>query len=96
MPWPPRRSSSHELELQRELDGLRTMICCLRRELETKQGVVGRLETLVHERDERNDELSALLEQSRQQVRRLDLQNEILIEMIAAPPVEATTMLAPK
>ena len=48
----PRRSTSHELQLQRELDGLRTMICRLRRELETKQGVVGRLETLVHERDE--------------------------------------------
>jgi hypothetical protein len=91
----PRRSTSHELQLQRELDGLRTMICRLRRELETKQGVVGRLETLVHERDERVDELSAWLEQSRQQVRRLDLQNEILIEMIAAPPLDAA-MLAPK
>jgi hypothetical protein len=39
--------------------------------------------------------LNGKLEQSRAQIRRLSLGNEILAAMIATPPVEAT-MLAPK
>ena len=53
-----------------------------------------RLEYLLHERSERI-ELNGKLEQSRQQVQRLGLENQLLIEMIAAPPVHAA-MLAPK
>jgi hypothetical protein len=82
MPWKPRRISP----LEREIAALKTTIVCLRREFENKQGAVGRLETLVHERDGRVNELNALLEQSRQQVRRLGLENELLAAMIAARP----------
>ena len=53
-----------------------------------------RLECLLRERSERI-ELNGKLEQSRQQVQRLGLENQLLIEMIAAPPVQAA-MLAPK
>jgi len=52
------------------------------------------MECLLHERSERI-ELNGKLEQSRQQVQRLGLENQLLIEMIAAPPVHAA-MLAPK
>ena len=53
------------------------------------------MECLLHERSERIDELNGKLEQSRRQVQRLGLENQLLIEMIAAPPVDAA-MLAPK
>jgi hypothetical protein len=87
MPWPPKALNN----LERENASLRTTICCLRRELENREGAVGRLELLVHERSQRVDELNAKLEQSRAQIRRLGLENEILIEMIAAPAqLEAT------
>ena len=49
----------------------------------------------MHERSERIDELSAKLEQLREQLRRLGLENEILTAMIAAPPLDAA-MLVPK
>jgi hypothetical protein len=91
----PRRSSSHELQLQRECEMLQLKLLKANSELRTKTVYAQRLEYLVHERDERVDELNALLDQSRQQVRRLDLQNEILIEMIASPPLDAA-MLVPK
>ena len=96
MPWPPRRCSAHELELQREVTTLQLKLLKVNRALALKTVYAQRLEFLVQQRSQRIDELNGKLEQSRQQVRRLDLQNEILIEMIAAPPVEATTMLAPK
>jgi predicted RNase H-like nuclease (RuvC/YqgF family) len=51
-----------ELQLRREVDGLRTTIVCLRREIENKQGAVGRLETLLRERLTRIDELNAKLD----------------------------------
>ena len=82
--------------VERENAGLRTVIIQLRRELEDKDRYTGKLEYLVHERSERVDELNALLEQSRQQVQRLDLQNQILVEMIAAPPPLDAAMLVPK
>jgi hypothetical protein len=88
MPWPRRRTRLSEVQLQREVDGLRTTICCLRRELETKQGAVSRLETLLQQRLETIDALNGKLEQSRQQVQRLDLENQILVEMIAAPNLD--------
>jgi septal ring factor EnvC (AmiA/AmiB activator) len=91
--------------LQREVDGLRTQICCLRRELENKDRYTGKLKYLVHERSERVDELNAKLQQSREQVRRLDQENDHLVEIIRsewriaqecfAPPLDAA-MLAPK
>jgi predicted RNase H-like nuclease (RuvC/YqgF family) len=82
MPWKLKPTSN----LERENDCLRTTIVCLRRELENKQGAVGRLELLLHERLNKIDELNGKLEQSREQVRRLGLENELLAAMVAAPP----------
>ena len=87
MPWKPAAAS--------EVDRLKTVICCLRRELENKQGAVSRLETLVHERSERVDELSAKLEQSREQIRRLDQECEHLADMVRIMP-QLEAMLSPK
>ena len=88
MPWPPRRSSSHELQLQRECEVLQLRLLKMNSQLHRKTLYAQRLEYLV-QRSERVDELNAKLEQSREQVRRLDLQNQILVEMIAAPPLDA-------
>src|SRR5262249_36879342 len=67
MPWPRRRTRSSEVQLQREVDGLRTTICCLKRELETKQDYAAKLELLLHQRTETIDALNGKLEQSREQ-----------------------------
>jgi hypothetical protein len=92
---PKRRCFAHELELQHEVAVLQLKLLRVNSALALKTRYAQRLEYLVHERSGRVDELNAKLEQSRQQVQRLGLQNEILIEMIAAPPVEAA-ILAPK
>jgi septal ring factor EnvC (AmiA/AmiB activator) len=82
MPWKPAATS----DLKKENDSLRTTIVCLRRELENSKGHAQRLEVLLCSRLQTIDELNGKLEQSRQQVRRLGLENEILAAMIAAPP----------
>jgi len=74
----PRQRSRAEILLVREIDGLRTTICCLRRELENRDGAVSRLELLLRERLERVDALSNALAQVREQNRRLDQENEQL------------------
>jgi hypothetical protein len=93
MPRPPRRSR-FELELSRTVDDLRTKVCLLNRELENRQGAVGRLELLLHERLERIDALNNKLAQVREQNRRLDQENEHLAEMIkfraTSPPAMRT------
>ena len=89
MPWPPRRPSSTELELQRECEVLQLKLLKVNSALALNTRYAQRLEYLVQARNERVDQLNSLLEQSRQQVQRLGLQNQILIEMIAAPPLTA-------
>jgi hypothetical protein len=93
MNWTRRRLAP----VERENAGLRTVIIQLRRELENKQGYAAKLELVLHQRLETIDQLTAKLEQSRQQVRHLGLENEILTAMITAPapPVDAA-MLVPK
>jgi predicted nucleic acid-binding Zn-ribbon protein len=91
MPWKPAPLT----DLEREKHQLQMALLNLRRELENKQGAVGRLELLLHERLTKIDELNGKLQQSREQVRRLGLENEILTLMIAAPPLDPA-MLAPK
>jgi hypothetical protein len=71
MPW-PRRASLDALKLQRENDGLRTTIVCLRRELEDREGAVGRLEVLLCERLAKVDELNAKPEAARAVNHRLE------------------------
>ena len=83
----PPKPTRAELQLQRELDQLRTVVVCLRRELTNKEGHVGRLEILLHQRTQTIDELNAKLEQLRDQNKRLDAENEHLAEMVRLPPV---------
>jgi hypothetical protein len=93
--WPPRRSTTHELELQREVTTLQLKLLRVNSALAIKTRYAQRLEFLLHERSERIDELHGQLDQLRVQVQRLGLENECLVAMIAAPPVDAA-MLAPK
>jgi hypothetical protein len=94
MPWPPRRSTIDKLKLQREVDGLKTVICCLKRELENKQGAVGRLELLLHERLTKIDQLVAQVDQLRHQNKKLVAEAEHLARMVAAQ-VDAATITEP-
>ncbi len=83
----PRRSkpTRAELQLRAEADKLTTTICCLRRELENRDGAVGRLEIVLRERLQRVDELNAKIEQLRDQNKRLDAENDHLVEMLRLP-----------
>ena len=87
MPWPRRRLGLDTLKLQRENDGLKTTIVCLRRELENREGAAGRLEVLMRERSARIDELTGTIDRLREQNKRLDQENEHLVEMVRLPPV---------
>jgi hypothetical protein len=82
----PRRTSSHELELQKEITTLQLRLLRANSELRTKTVYAQRLEYLVHERSERVDELNAKLQQTREQVRRLDQECEHLADMIRILP----------
>ena len=83
----PRHRQPTRTELQllkKENDGLRTEIVRLRRELENREGAVGRLELLLHERLERIDELNAQVGQLRHQNKKLDEEAEHLAQLVAA------------
>ena len=95
MPWPPRRPSSHELELQHEVATLQLKLLKANSELRSKTVYAQRLEYLVHERSERVDELNAKLEQSRAHIKKLDEECEHLADMIRIMP-QLETMLSPK
>jgi septal ring factor EnvC (AmiA/AmiB activator) len=86
---PPKPKTSAELHLIKENDGLRTDIVGLRRELANKQDYASRLEVLLRERMERIDQLIAQVDQLREQIKRLDQENEHLAAIIAASKVEA-------
>ena len=80
-----RQPTIHEQHLLRENDGLRSEIVRLRHDLANKQGHVGRLEVLMRERSERIDELNGKIDQLREQNKRLDAENEHLLEMVRLP-----------
>ena len=79
--------------IERENDQLRMTICGLQRELETKQGTVGRLEVLLRERLTRIDALTAQVDQLRHQNKKLDQEAEHLAQMVAAPLVNADEII---
>ena len=79
--------------LERNVDELRTVIIQLRRDLTNKAGYAAKLEYLLCSRLRTIDELRGKLEQSRQQVQRLGLENEVLTAMIAAPPIDAAMLV---
>jgi hypothetical protein len=98
--WPPRRSTvtasrNHELQLQRECEVLQLKLLKANSELRTKTVYAQRLEFLVRARNERVDELSAKLEQSRAHIKKLDQECEHLADMIRIMP-QLEAMLSPK
>jgi len=92
--WPPRRSTTHELELQREVTTLQLKLLRVNSALAIKTQYASRLEFLLHERLTKIDELTGTIDQQRERIRRLGVENEILTAMIAAPPVEAGSLRA--
>jgi predicted RNase H-like nuclease (RuvC/YqgF family) len=90
--WKLRKATA----LQRENETLKTQLALLHSELAHKQTFVGRLELLIHQRNERINELNDKLAQSRDQCQRLEAECEHLADIIRlAPPVD-TAMLAAK
>jgi len=78
MPWKFRPPGP----LERENDQLLMELIRLRHELENRQGAVGRLEVLLHERLNRIDELNAQVDRLRQQNRQLDAEADRLAEIV--------------
>jgi hypothetical protein len=84
----PRQPSRAEALLLKELDSWKTKVCLLRRELEDKDGIVGRLEILLRERLKRIDNLTSEIERLRAVNKRLDAGSEALARLVCltAPP----------
>jgi hypothetical protein len=76
MPWPPRQSKF--IELERQVDSLQLKLIRVREQLTNAQQYAGRLQVLLRERSDPNDELHAKLEQLR-------AANEKLAEMVRLP-----------
>ena len=87
MPW-PRRSSTHELDLQKEVTTLQLKLLRVNSALAIKTQYASRLEFLLHERLTKIDELTGTIDRLRSANQKLGLENEVLVEMIAAPPVQ--------
>jgi hypothetical protein len=68
--------------LQQENSALKTTIVVLRREVEIREGHVGRLQFLLRERLNKIDALNAVIDQLREQNRRLDQEAERYAEMV--------------
>jgi hypothetical protein len=80
MPWQFR---SRPLEpLERENDELKTTIVVLRREVEIKEGHLGRLQFLLRERLNKIDQLNATIDRLREQNKRLDAEAERYAKMV--------------
>ena len=95
MSRPPRRTQ-FEVKLVRETDNLKTTIVGLRHELASKHRYAGRLEYLLRTRSERIADLNGKIEQLREQNKRLDQENDRLVEMMRFTPQLDVAMLAPK
>jgi hypothetical protein len=78
MPWKFKRRTEWELAN----DQLRMELIRLRRELENKQGAVGRLELALHQRHQTIDTLRGKLEAARAACARLDQENDALAELV--------------
>jgi hypothetical protein len=63
--------------------------------LAIKTQYASRLEILLHQRAEKIDQLTGVVDQLRCANQKLGLENEVLVEMIAASQLDAP-MLAPK
>jgi hypothetical protein len=83
------RSRPQVSQLEQNIERLRSELIKLRRALTNKSGYATKLELVLHQRLETIDELNGRLQQSREQIRQLDLANEVLTAMIAAPQLDA-------
>ena len=83
MNWKPRPLS----ELEQAIDRLRIENIKLRREIESKQGHMGRLKVLLHQRSDTIDELHGRIEQLQERNRRLDEEAESYVAIIQRGPL---------
>jgi hypothetical protein len=74
------------LQLQQENHQLSLKLLKANSELRLKTQYAERLQYVLQQRSETIDELNGKLEQSRERIRRLGLENELLAAMIGAPP----------
>jgi hypothetical protein len=79
MPWKRRPPGP----LEKENAALKTTIIVLRRELENRDGMVGRLELLLHERCAMIDALHSRIDTLRGQVKQLETEADHYCRMIA-------------
>ena len=84
--FPKRRSSSHELDLQRQNATLALKLLKANAALRLKTVYCERLEILLHQRLETIDALNGKLEQARAANHRLDQECERLVEMVRLSP----------
>jgi hypothetical protein len=82
----PRQRSRAEILLAKEIDGLKTRICLLLRQVEDKDGIVGRLEMLLRERLTKIDTLTAQVDRLREVNKRLDAEAEQLARLVCLSP----------
>ena len=82
MPWKSRRLEP----VERDNAALRMTIVQLRRELTNKESYAAKLELVLHQRSNTIDKLHGKIDQLREQNRRLDQENEHLVEMVRLPP----------
>jgi hypothetical protein len=79
----PHKPTPYEIELQRKIHSLQTQLLKTNATLRLKIIYAERLETLVHQRNQRIDNLFGLLERARRQNIKLDEENEHLAALIA-------------
>ena len=79
----PHRPSSSELQLQREIDTLGIKLLRANAALRLKTIYAERLEHLLHQRQERIDQLFGLLEQARTINHKLEAECEHLAQLVA-------------
>ena len=89
---PKRRSSAHELDLERANTTLALKLLRANAALQLKTVYC---ERLLHQRLETIDALHGTIDQLRHQNQRLGLENDCLATPLVAPPVDGA-MLAPK
>jgi hypothetical protein len=89
MPWPPRRSSISEVQLQREVTTLQLKLLKANAALRTKTLYAERLEYLLRERLTKIDELTTTIDGLREQNRKLEAEAEHLAALVARPQLNA-------
>ena len=90
MPWAPKLDAR---KIKQAHDALALRLLRVREELQTAERHRVGLEVLLVMRQERVDALTVQVDRLRQQNRRLDEENDRLVEMVRlAPPVDAATL----